>query len=419
MQTHFSPERLRKPALKIANDILRTCVHCGFCLATCPTYVLLGDELDSPRGRIYLMREMLEKDAAPRVRVVKHIDRCLSCLSCMSTCPSGVDYRRLVDHVRNHIEATYTRPLPERLLRGLLAFVLPNPRVFRLALRAGRWAQPFRAVLPGRLKGMVAMAPARLPARAPVGELRAQKKAKLRVALLPGCAQQVLQPRINQAAARVLARLGADVVEPADVGCCGALEHHMGREKAALARARAVIAAFERAAPDVIAISASGCGATLKDYAYLLKDDPHWCVRAQALAAKVRDVCEVVAELGLEGVCDFAKPRVAYHAPCSLQHAQNVADVSLKLLKQAGFRVSTPKDAHLCCGSAGIYNLMQPQLAAALGRRKADALEARDPHVIATGNIGCRIQIGEYADVPVVHTIELLDWATGGDNPLK
>ena len=384
----------------------------------CPTYVMLGDELDSPRGRIYLMREMLQKDGAPDAKVVKHVDRCLSCLSCMTTCPSGVDYMHLVDHARNHIEDTYSRPLPERLLRAILAVVLPNAKLFRLSLMGARLAQPFKALLPGRLKGMVAMAPKSLPKLDPVGTVKAEGETRMRVVLMPGCAQKVLEPRINQAAARVLSRLGAEVVEPETVGCCGALVHHMGREHAAQEQAKANIEAIETLNPSVITIPASGCGSVVKDYGHILKDDPAWAERAAKVSAMTRDISEVVAELGISGVQVFAKPKVAYHAPCSLQHGQKIGDLPASLLEQAGFAVSHPKDAHLCCGSAGTYNLMQPELADQLGRKKADSLTVLDADVVATGNIGCLIQIGTYAGKPVVHSIELLDWATGGPSPL-
>ena len=419
METHFSIDQLKQPALKIANDILRTCVHCGFCTATCPTYVLLGDELDSPRGRIYMMREMLQQDVAPDANVVKHVDRCLSCLSCMTTCPSGVDYMHLVDNARNHIDATYKRPLAERALRGILALVLPNAKLFRLSLIGARLARPFKALLPGRLKGMVAMAPDSLPATCPPIDVAALGTATMRVALLPGCAQKVLEPRINAAAARLMSRLGASVVEPEGVGCCGALVHHMGKEEAALSQAKANIEAFERATPDRIAITASGCGTTIKDYGHMLENDPAWADRAAKISAMARDVSEVVAELGLSDVQDFAKPRVAYHAPCSMQHGQKIGHVPADLLKVAGFPVTLPKDGHLCCGSAGTYNIMQPDLASKLGERKASSLDVLDAEIIATGNIGCLIQIGEYAGTPVVHSVELLDWATGGPSPLN
>jgi glycolate oxidase iron-sulfur subunit len=434
VETHFSPDQLQHPALNIANGILRTCVHCGFCTATCPTYVLLGDELDSPRGRIYMMREMLQKGGAPSAKTVKHVDRCLSCLSCMTTCPSGVDYMHLVDHARSHIEATFTRPLSERLLRSILATVLPNAGLFRLSLIVARLVQPFKALLPGRLKGMVAMAPKTLPKLDPVGSVAAQGQKnmgqknmgqknmvqiKMRVVLMPGCAQKVLEPRINQAAARLLARLGADVIELDSVGCCGALVHHMGKEHAALEQAKTNIEAIEKLKPSVITITASGCGSVVKDYGHMFKDDAVWAARAAKISALTRDICEVVAELGLAGIQDFAKPRVAYHAPCSLQHGQKIGAVPAALLAEAGFTVSHPKDAHLCCGSAGTYNIMQPALAEPLGRMKADSLTMLDADVIATGNIGCFIQIGNFAHMPVVHTVELLDWATGGPSPLE
>jgi len=421
METRFSPTQLHEAPIKISNDILRTCVHCGFCTATCPTYVVLGDELDSPRGRIYLIKDMLESQQPVPASTVKHIDRCLSCLSCMTTCPSGVDYMHLVDYARVHIEKTHKRPLAETMLRALLAFVLPKPALFRWSLVGARFIKPLAFLLPGRLKGMIAMSPPSLPKADPVTlvQTRAEGKARLRVALLAGCAQQVLAPRINRAAAGVLSRLGCDVFEAEGVGCCGALTHHMGKEHAALDQARLNIQAWERAQPDVIAITASGCGSTVKDYGFMLKDDPAWAERAANISALARDVSEVVAELGLSGVQDFIKPRVAYHAPCSLQHGQkNLAGPS-DLLKAAGFDVFTPKDAHLCCGSAGTYNLMQPELATALGTRKADSLEALNAEVIATGNIGCLIQIGSYADTKVVHTVELLDWALGGPSPLE
>jgi len=419
METHFTSEQLHEAPIKTANDILRTCVHCGFCTATCPTYVVLGDELDSPRGRIYQIREMLQSGKPADANTVKHVDRCLSCLSCMTTCPSGVDYMHLVDHARVHIENTHKRPLADSALRMMLSIVLPRPKLFRLSLIGARLAKPFRALLPGRLKGMVAMAPATLPKADPVTTLSAHGTMRKRVALLPGCAQQVLAPRINRAAARLLSRLGCEVFEAENVGCCGALTHHMGKEEAALAQARANIEAWERAAPDLIAITASGCGSTVKDYGFMLKDDPAWAERAANISAIARDVSEVIAELGIEGVEDFTKPRVAYHAPCSLQHGQKNLDGPAELLKSAGFEVSTPKNAHLCCGSAGTYNIMQPDMAAELGGRKASSLDELDADVIATGNIGCLIQIGEYAGTPVVHSVELLDWATGGPSPLQ
>ncbi len=419
METRFTNQQLHQAPIKMANDILRNCVHCGFCTATCPTYVVLGDELDSPRGRIYQIRDMLETAQPAPANTVKHVDRCLSCLSCMTTCPSGVDYMHLVDHARNYIEETHKRPLSERILRNILANVLPRPGLFRLSLIGARLIKPLRALLPGRLKGMIALAPSTLPKAEPIGTQSPQGETRMRVAFLPGCAQQVLAPRINAAAARLLVRLGCEVTEPTDLQCCSALTHHMGKEQAALEQAKHNIAAWERTNADVIAITASGCSSVVKDYGHMLKEDPAWAERAAAISAKTRDISEVIAELGLEGVENFNKPSVAYHAPCSLQHGQKNIDGPPDLLRAAGFDVSTPKDAHLCCGSAGVYNIMQPELGAELGQRKGNSLENLNADVIATGNIGCLIQIGEYAGTPVVHTVELLDWATGGPSPLK
>lgn len=420
MQTDFSSKQLHQIPLKMSNDILRNCVHCGFCLATCPTYVILGDELDSPRGRIYQIKNMLESGQPATANTVKHVDRCLSCLACVTTCPSRVDYMHLVDHARVYIENTHTRPVSERLLRKILMVVLPNPKLFRLSLLGARLAQPFKGLLPGRLKGMVGMAPKSLPKADPVGSVKPEGPAKLRVAMLPGCAQQVLAPRINQAAARVLLRLECEVVEPQGLGCCGALTHHLGEDHAAHAQARQNIEAWERCQPDVIAVTASGCASTVKDYGHMLKDDPLWAERAAKISALAKDISEVIADLGVAELdhSDVPKPLVAYHAPCSLQHGQKNLDGPANLLTAVGFSVSTPKNEHLCCGSAGTYNIMQPDLAQELGVRKAASLEVLQPKVIATGNIGCMVQISEYADAPVVHTVELVDWATGGPSPL-
>ena len=431
METHFTAEQLSTPAVQIANDILRKCVHCGFCTATCPTYVVLGDELDSPRGRIYLMRVMLEQDGGKKVRpdakTVKHIDRCLSCLSCMSTCPSGVDYMHLVDRSRAHIDRHYVRPLPERLLRTVLAVVLPNPRLFRLSLIAAKLAQPLKHLMPGRLKDMLSLAPQQL--RGPSafdkpGVYMPQTAKVKRVALLTGCAQPVLDPAINAATVRLLTRLGCEVVVADGVGCCGALVHHMGREDQAHDQARQNIAAWmtevDGKGLGAIVINASGCGTTVKDYGHMLKDDVDWSVRADTISNLAMDISEVLMDLDVEGhVKDFAKPAVAYHSACSMQHGQGLKTQPVALLQRAGFQVSEPKEAHLCCGSAGTYNIMQPGIAAQLGTRKAGNLQKAGGAVIATGNIGCMVQIGKYSEVPVVHTVELLDWATGGPKPEK
>jgi glycolate oxidase iron-sulfur subunit len=425
MQTSFSPRQLAEPDMAASEAQIRKCVHCGFCTATCPTYVLLGDELDSPRGRIYLMKEMLEKEQAPSARVVKHIDRCLSCLSCMTTCPSDVNYMHLIDHARAYIEDRYRRPWRERLLRGLLARVLPYPERFRLALALARLVRP-AAPLVERvpalrpLAAMLALAPRRAAAR-PRAVQPPLPARKGRIALLQGCAEPVLRPQIREATVRLLNRAGYEVVFAPGEVCCGSLVHHMGRKEAGLDAARANVAAWMREIDgdglDAIVVTTSGCGTTLKDYGFMLRDDPAYADRAAKVSALARDISEVLAQIDLPPAAAPCALTVAYHAPCSLQHGQKAGDIAPRLLAQAGFTVRTPAEAHLCCGSAGVYNITQPEIAAAIGDRKAASLETLRPDVIATGNIGCAIQIGLRAGAPVVHTVELLDWATGGPEP--
>ncbi len=424
MRTIFTSEQLADPDISAANDILRACVHCGFCIATCPTFVLLGDELDSPRGRIYLIKNMLEKSAPITEKVVKHVDRCLSCLSCMTTCPSGVNYMHLVDQGRARIEENFVRPWTERMLRALLAMVLPRPGIFRLALIGAWLARPLAFLMPGRLKGMVKMAPARIPSPSPMDRPQvfpAEGTKRKRLVLMNGCAQQVLRPAINEATIRLLTRHGCEVVVAAGGGCCGALVHHMGREADALKAARANIAAWERVEEngglDAVVINASGCGTTVKDYGYMLRKDPDWAARAARMASLGKDITEVMAGLGLQAAVLQDRRVVAYHSACSLQHGQQIRDEPKKLLQDAGFEVVEPAEGHLCCGSAGTYNLMQPELAGRLQSRKAAHLEKTGASVIATGNIGCLVQIGAATPIPVVHTVELLDWATGGPRP--
>ncbi len=404
MQTNFTPDQLQDPKLAEANAILRACVHCGFCTATCPTYQVLGDELDSPRGRIYLIKDMLEQGRPADAKTVQHIDRCLGCLACTTTCPSGVDYMHLLDQARGHIEATYRRPLMDRLLRATLARILPYPTRFRAALWLAQLARPFQRMIPdARLRAMLDLAPKSLPA--PQTLIAPHVTApKMRVALMTGCAQKVLDPEINAATVRLLTRLGAQVVIP-EQGCCGALTHHMGRDATGFARAN--IDAFLAAGPiDAIVINTSGCGTTVKDYGHLLGTDD-----ARTIAAKAMDISEVLAKLDLPaGNMGLS---VAYHAACSLQHGQQIKSLPKELLKRAGFRVVEPADSHLCCGSAGTYNLLQPEISGQLRDRKRATLAATGADIIATGNIGCMMQIGG----PVVHMVQLLDWATGGPKP--
>jgi glycolate oxidase iron-sulfur subunit len=420
MQTNFTPEQLADPGIAEANKILRACVHCGFCTATCPTYQVLGDELDSPRGRIYLIKDMLENDRPADAQTVKHIDRCLSCLACMTTCPSGVHYMHLIDHARAHVERTYRRPLMDRLLRATLARIVPYPGRFRLAMAAAKLAKPFARLLPdARLRAMLAMAPARLP---PVSRnddaqtFAAIGPRKYRVALQTGCAQRALNTDINDATIRLLRRLGCEVVIPRNLGCCGALSHHMGREGESHAQAARNIRAYLSAGDlDAVIINTSGCGTTVKDYGHMFRTDP-LADDAARVAGLACDVSEFLARIGLPAQAPQGL-RVAYHAACSLQHGQQVKSAPKDLLKTAGFEVVEPADSHLCCGSAGTYNLLQPEISAELKARKVATLEAKAPQIIAAGNIGCMVQIGSGTGIPVVHTVELLDWATGGPKP--
>ena len=425
MQTHFTPERLADPKLQSLEKILRSCVHCGLCTATCPTYVVGGDERDSPRGRIYLIKDLLESGRTPTAEDVKPIDHCLSCYSCMTTCPSGVDYRRLVDHAREVIETDYRRPWPERALRAVLGFVLPSPSRFRLAVRLANLARPLRPLITrlprlGRaLAAMLDLAPKRLARAEPATKVLAQSEigAGRRVALWEGCAQSVLAPEINAATARLLGRLGFDVVRLPGAGCCGSLLFHMGREDGARAQMRRAIDAFMREVDagglEAILVTASGCGATIKDYGALLADDFVYAKRAARVAALALDPTEFLVGLDFK----FSAPRkyaVAYHAACSLQHGQKISEAPKLLLRRAGFEVWTPAESHLCCGSAGVYNILQPEIADALKARKLSHLNRLKPDMIAAGNIGCLTQLKRGAEAPVAHVVELLDWAMGG-----
>jgi len=435
MKTEFSLAQLANPDIAEADKILRACVHCGFCTATCPTYVLLGDELDSPRGRIYLIKEMLEKDRPPTAEVVKHIDRCLSCLACMTTCPSGVNYMHLVDQARVRIENQYRRPLTERALRAVLAWVLPRPGLFRLSMILARFGRPLAGLLPAsmaasatptflrRIKAMLDLAPRSLPAPGPSGgsvfpPVGARRG---RVALLQGCAQQVLAPRINRAAINLLTRHGIEVVLVRDEQCCGALTHHLGRDGDALARARANITAWLAEAGrnrlDAILVTTSGCGTVIKDYGFMLREDRDFAGPAAKISALTKDITEYIGGISLQPSQQRNDIVIAYHSACSLQHGQKIAQVPKELLSKNGFVVKDVPESHLCCGSAGTYNILQPDIANRLRDRKVANIAMVKPDMIAAGNIGCMVQIAGGTSVPVVHTIELLDWATGGPRP--
>ncbi len=426
MQTSFTLAQLADPQIAEADGILRACVHCGFCTATCPTYVIGGDELDSPRGRIYLIKDMLEHDRAPSAGLVKHIDRCLSCLACMTTCPSGVHYMHLVDQARARIEAGYARPLRDRLMRGLLAFVLPHNARLRIALRLAQLGRPlaplFAAVGFRSMAAMLQLAPHKLPRGSAVPSARPTLGSrKGRVALLAGCVSPVITPTITAAAARLLARCGVEVVFAPGEGCCGSLVHHLGRERAALRQARrnvdAWTAEIEGEGLDAIVVTASGCGTTVKDYGFMLRTDSAYAAKAARVAALAVDISEYLARLSLPPRVLREDLRVAYHAACSLQHGQKITREPKELLCKMGFVVKDVPEGHLCCGSAGTYNILQPDIARRLRERKVGNIEKLAPDVIAAGNIGCITQIAGGTAIPVVHTVELLDWATGGPRP--
>ena len=429
MQTNFSLAQLADPHVAEAASILRKCVHCGFCTATCPTYVTLGNELDSPRGRIYLIKDMLENDRPADATTVKHIDRCLSCLSCMTTCPSGVNYMHLVDHARIHIEKTYKRPLVDRLVRAALAAVLPYPPRFRAALKFAVLARPFAAAFDAvkplkPFAAMLRLAPNSVPAKSTISQPETHSATgaqRGRVAILTGCAQSVLDPAINEATVSLLTRLGVEVVVPAGEGCCGALVHHMGREEAALDAARRNVDVWTREIEarglDAIVITASGCGTTIKDYGFMLRFDPAYAEKAARVSALAKDIAEYLATLDLPEPTVRADLTVAYHSACSMQHGQKIVRQPKELLARAGFTVREPLEGHLCCGSAGTYNILQPEISETLKARKVRNIEATGAAIIATGNIGCITQIASGSALPVVHTVQLLDWAYGGARP--
>jgi glycolate oxidase iron-sulfur subunit len=430
MQTNFSAEQLRDPDTAASNQVLRTCVHCGMCTATCPTFLLLGDELDSPRGRIYLIKDMLETGRPATEEVVRHVDRCLSCLACMTTCPSGVNYMHLVDHARSYIERTYRRPWHERTLRTMLGTVLPRPALFRAALLGARAVRPLARMLPDsgrlgrRLRAMLELVPDKVPSPGTVAGAqihRAQGGRRARVALLAGCAQQVLAPEINAATVRLLTRSGVEVVVSPGAGCCGALTHHMGQHAAAMFSARANIAAWSREIDgdglDAIVINASGCGTTVKDYGFMFRSEPEpWRNNARRISELACDISEFLVRIDYTPEREAPRMTVAYHSACSLQHGQQVAAEPKTLLQRAGFTVVEPAEPHICCGSAGTYNMLQPEIAARLRGRKLGNLRATRPDLIAAGNIGCITQLAG-GGLPVVHTVELLDWMAGGPIP--
>lgn len=425
MRTEFTEQQLEAPDFQRSNEILRACVHCGFCTATCPTYQVLGDELDSPRGRIYLIKDMLENEWVPDEKTVKHIDRCLSCLACMTTCPSGVHYMHLVDHARAYIDENYKRPFTDRALRWALSQILPYPMRFRLALLAAKIGRPFAPLIPdARIKAMLKMAPKQIPPVSRNDDPQSfvpKAPRKMRVALMTGCAQKALDTDINDATIRVLTRLGCEVVVAEGAGCCGALTHHMGKTDLSHSSAAANIRAWRKEMDgdglDAIVINTSGCGTTVKDYGHMFRNEA-LAEDAVKVSEIAMDISELLTKLHIPAL-PAQDMTVAYHAACSLQHGQQVKTAPKDVLKKLGFKIVEPSDPHLCCGSAGTYNLLQPEISGQLKARKVKTLEAKSPDLIAAGNIGCMMQIGSGTEVPILHTIELVDWATGGPRPAK
>ncbi|QEO17583.1 glycolate oxidase subunit GlcF [Acetobacter vaccinii] len=418
------------PDLSLATDIIGNCVHCGVCLSRCPTYAVRREENDSPRGRIFLIKDMYEKGGAPDDRTVKHLDRCLTCLACEAICPSGVEYSKLIAHGREYVEEHYKRPLFQRVTRSMLVQLLPRTGLFRLALSAGRLARPARGLFSGTMRAMLDMVPTRpLPAPSkvdrpqtfPAQGTTAGTRPK-RVALLNGCVQTVLDTAINEATIRLLQRHGVEVVVPRGAGCCGAPAEHMGDQDKAMPLVKANITAWLREADgpdglDAVIINTSGCGTSVKAYGHTLRLDPQWADKAARVSAMARDITEFMVEIGLKPPVSPAGLRVVYHSACSMQHGQRIVNQPKDLLKQAGFTVLDVPEGYLCCGSAGTYNLLQPEIAGQLKDRKVRNIRSVNAQVAASGNIGCMTQLAGAVGIPFVHTVELLDWATGGPEP--
>ena len=427
MQTNFSLTQLSDPNIAEANDILRSCVHCGFCNATCPTYALLGDELDGPRGRIYLIKDMLEQDRPASDTDVLHIDRCLSCLSCMTTCPSGVNYKHLLDYGRGHIEKTYRRKFIDQTLRTFLGIVLPNPKIFKYLQFAAMLARPLAPFLSNRLRKAVFLISKRrrISKVMTPNVFKAEGDRKYRVILLTGCVQDSLDPAINQATIRILNRHGCEVVVYPEGGCCGSVNQNLGQQKRAVSLIKSNVTQWSATNKenklDGIIVNASGCGTTVKDYGFLLRNDPEFSKEADELSQLAFDITEFMARIGLNDCRAPGKHRVAYQSPCSMQHGQKLTNEPITLLRACGFEVVEPKGQHLCCGSAGTYNVLQSEIAGRLREQKIAALAVLSPDIVASGNIGCITQLakggGKDIVYPIVHTVELLDWATGGPKP--
>ena len=428
MQTHFSKEQLKDKDNKSSEKIFRKCVHCGFCNATCPTYQLLGDELDGPRGRIYLIKDMLENNKPANEKIVKHIDRCLSCYSCMTTCPSGVNYMQLIDHGRNHIEKTYKRPFKDRFIRAFLSITLSKSINFRIIAILTRFIKPFSFFFPKKLKEMINFMPGKFPKKTlpkmKIYPAQKRKKPVARVALLTGCVQKVISPQINEATIRLLNRHGIEVVVPKGIDCCGSLNHHLGKSDLANQTFKKNISIwydeYLKNGLDAIISNTSGCGTTLKDYGFIFRSD-NLKKEAKKISELTKDISEYLEEnVKLNFIKDNKNTKeykIAYHSACSMQHGQKIHDVPINLIKKTGNQVFNIPDGHLCCGSAGTYNLLQNDIAKKLLENKISNIEKIKPQFITTGNIGCIIQIASGTKIPILHTVEIIDWYTGGPKP--
>ena len=429
METHFSKEQLKDKDNKSTEKILRKCVHCGMCNATCPTYQLLGDELDGPRGRIYLIKDMIENKKPANEKIVKHIDRCLSCYSCMTTCPSGVNYMHIIDHGRSYIEKTYKRPFSDRIIRDFLSKVLPNPFFFRIVGMLTLLIKPIQYLFPKKIREMIKLMPIKFPKKKlPIMQVYQTKKRKkpiARVALLTGCVQKVISPQINEATIRLLNRHGIEVVVPKEIGCCGSLDHHLGKSEISIETFKKNILIWHeeylKNGLDAIISNTSGCGTTLKDYGFIFRADEKFKKKAKKISELTKDISEYLNEnVKLTFVNNRENNKtykVAYHSACSMQHGQKIHDIPKNLIRMTGNEVLDISDGHLCCGSAGTYNLLQNDIAKKLLKNKVMNIEKLNPQFIATGNIGCITQISNGTKIPILHTVELIDWYTGGPKP--
>ena len=426
MQTNFTKKQLQESSIIDANGIIRKCTHCGFCNATCPTYQVAGDELDGPRGRIYLIRDMLENNKPASEKITRHIDRCLSCYACMTTCPSGVNYMHLVDHARNHIEKTYVRPFFDRFIRILLSIILPSPKLFRIVGYLARIANPFKFLFPKKIKNMLKYMPTSFPKSNYENKevYSAKGKTFAKVALLTGCVQRVISPQINDSTIDILNRHGVEVIVPKEITCCGSLNHHLGKEdlahKSFVNNINFWFKCYEERNLDAILVTTSGCGTTLKDYGHIFRDDPDKDLRkkAKVISSLAKDVTEYLGKnIKLNFVEKDKKFKIAYHSACSMQHGQKLHSQPMNLLKKTGNEIVEIPDGHLCCGSAGTYNLLQSEMASELLVRKVSNIDKVKPDFISTGNIGCMTQISSGTKIPILHTIEILNRYTGGEKP--